>query len=166
MYGNTEGVFLLFFFFNERELLSWEKLVDAELDLVLLLHAQLYTENKKGQKRANCLWKPPLTSLASILPTLPVEMSPCSHRGAEVDKHLCRGSYGVFLEQFHSGFQQTAPTLPPKEPLPSWLVGTGRFAPARHPSPLSSQQDQNCCPVPFSISTGWVGFGPSSKSWK
>lgn len=44
---------LFFFSFNERELLSCEELVDAKFDLVLLLCAQLYTENKKGQRRTN-----------------------------------------------------------------------------------------------------------------
>lgn len=50
MYGNTEDFGCGVFFVNERELLSCEKLVDAELDSVLLLHAQLYTENKKRQR--------------------------------------------------------------------------------------------------------------------
>lgn len=30
-----------------------KKISDAELGLVLLLHAQLYTDNKKGQRRTN-----------------------------------------------------------------------------------------------------------------
>lgn len=42
-----QGIFI----FNERELLFWAKLGDAQLDLVLLLRAQLYTEEKKKKGR-------------------------------------------------------------------------------------------------------------------
>lgn len=140
------------FFFYERVFLSWEKLGDVELDLVLLLPAQLYTENKKGQRRTNWLWKSPPTNLASILPALPIAMSLSPARGSW--SPIPEAAAEPYQSSFRGVFSRLHLSCIPGGPLPPAWDHTFTPFPISHPFPHSRKEQQCCLITAWSAQVG------------